>query len=113
VIVPWGVLEATDDSPDPVVMGPGTPREDDAMGELGAACGDWFGEPRMTPRMTSNAAITAAALPAANIVLDLLCQNRWLPAGEAPDLAPELPGTPPPIGDPNAAACPTDPAEDK
>jgi hypothetical protein len=108
------VLEATDESPDPFVMGPPAPWEDDAVRGFGAACGDWFGEPRMMPSRTSNAAITAAAATASVAVFDLLCQNRWLPAGKAPDFAPPPPGVPLPIGDPpNAAACPTEPAEDR
>jgi hypothetical protein len=114
--VPSGVLEATDDSPDPVVIGPCAPWEDGAVEGFGAACGDWFGAPRMTPSMTSNAAITAAAATTASVtLLDLLGQNRWLPAGDAPDFAPAPPGAPPlPIGDtPNAAACPAEPVEDK
>jgi hypothetical protein len=113
--VPSGVLEATGDSPDPVVTGPRAPWEDDAVEGFGAACGDWFGEPRMMPSMTSNATITAAAATTASVtVFDLLGQNRRLPAGKAPDFAPAPPGPPLPIGDtPNAAACPAEPAEDK
>jgi hypothetical protein len=113
--VPSGVLEATDDSPDPVVTSPRAPWEDDAVGAFGAACGDWFGEPRITPSMTSKAAITAAAATTASVtVFDLLGQNRRLPAGKAPDLAPAPSGPPLAIGDtPNAAACPAEPAEDK
>ena len=112
--MPWGVLEATDESPDPFVIGPPAPWEDDAVGGFGAACGDWFGE-RMTPSMTSNAAITAAAATTASgTVFDLLGQNRWLPARTAPGFAPAPPGAPLPIGDPpNAAACPGEPAEDR
>ena len=114
-MVPWGVLEANDDPPDPFVTGPRAPWEDDAVGGFGAACGDWFGEPRMTPSMTSNAAIAAAAATTARVaVFDLLGQNRWLPAGQSPDFAPAPPGAPLPIGDPpNAAACPAEPAADK
>jgi hypothetical protein len=109
------VLEATDESPDPFVMGPPAPWEDDAVRGFGAACGDSFGEPRMTPSMPSNAAITAAAATTASVTaFDLLCQNRWLPAGTAPDFAPAPSGAPLPIGDPpNAAACPAEPAEDR
>ena len=115
MIVPWGVLEATDEPPDPVVMGPGAPWEDNAVGGFGAARGDWFGEPRMTPSMTSNPAIrAAAATPASVTVFDLLGQNRRLPAGKAPDFAPAPAGAPLPTGvTPNAAACPAEPAEDR
>jgi hypothetical protein len=74
--VPWGMLVATEGPPDPPVIGPRAPREDDAVG-LGAARGECFGGPWITPRMTTKAAITAAAPATANVaVFEPPCQSR-------------------------------------
>lgn len=82
---------------------------------FGAACGECSGEPWITPRMTSKAAIAAAAPAAANVtVLDLVCQSRWLSAAEPLEVASAPLGAallgPETLA---AARCPTEPAEDK
>ena len=112
--VPWGLLVAIEAPPDPPVIGPRAPSEDDAVG-FGAARGECFGGPRITPRMTTKAAITAAAPATANVaVFEPPCQSRWLPAAEPLDFASAPLGAalfgPEPLA---AVACPTEPAEDK
>ena len=83
---------------------------------FGAARGARFGEPWITPRMTSNAAMEAAAPTAANlIVFELPCQLRWLPVVEPPlDIASApLDGALSGVETPAAAAWPREPAADK
>src|SRR6476659_4657184 len=76
VTVPWGLLVAIEAPPDPLVIGPRAPSKDDAVG-FGAARGECFGGPRITPRITTKAAITAAAPATANVAaFPQPCQSR-------------------------------------
>ena len=111
--VPWEVLGAAADPPDPGVIPPRAPREDDAVG-FGAARGECFGA-RVTPIMTSKAAIRAAAPITAEVtIVDLLCQDRWPLAGDALGFASAPLDAPLLSGEtPHPAACPAELAEDK